>query len=43
VLGNNEIRQGTAARRHPEALLQKQERQGLVLLGLLPKSEHELK
>jgi len=43
VLGNHGIRQGAAARRHPEALLQERERQGLALLGLLQKSEHQLK
>jgi len=43
VLGNHGIRQGAAARRHPEALLQKRERQGLALLGLLQKGEHQLK
>ncbi|MCF8140902.1 MAG: hypothetical protein K9J75_07365 [Cyanobium usitatum Tobar12.5m-G36] len=43
VLGNHGIRQGAAARRHPEALLQERERQGLALLGLLQKGEHQLK
>ena len=43
MLGNNGISQGTAARRYPEALLQERERQGMALLGLLQKSEHELK
>ena len=43
MLGNHGIRQGGAARRHPEALLQERERQGLALLGLLQKSEHQLK
>ncbi len=35
VLGNHGIRQGAPARRHPEALLQEREREGLALLGLL--------
>ena len=43
VLGNNGIGEGPTARRHPEALLQERERQGLPLLGLLQKGEHELK
>lgn len=43
MLGNNGISQGPAARRYPEALLQERERQGLALLGLLQKGEHELK
>ena len=43
MLGNNGIGEGTAARRHPEALLQERERQGLALLGLLQESEDQLK
>lgn len=43
MLGDHGIRQGCLARRHPEALLQERERQGLALLGLLQKGEHQLK
>lgn len=43
MLGDHGIRQGAAARRHSEALLQERERQGLALLGLLQKGEHQLK
>ena len=43
MLGDHGIRQGAAARRHPEALLQERERQGLALLGLLQKGEHQVK
>ena len=43
MLGDHGIRQRAAARRHPEALLQERERQGLALLGLLQKGEHQLK
>ena len=42
VLGDHGIRQSDAARRHPEALLQEREGQGLALLRLLQKGEHQL-
>ena len=43
MLGDHGIRQGGAARRHPEALLQEREGQGLALLRLLQEGEHQLK
>ena len=43
MLGDHGIRQGAATRRHPEALLQQRERQGLALVGLLQEGEHQLK
>jgi hypothetical protein len=43
VLGNNRIGEGTAARRHPEALLQGRQGQGFVVLRLLQESEDQLK
>jgi len=43
VLVNHGIDQSGAARRHPEALLQEREGEGLALLRLLQKGEHQLK
>ena len=43
MLGNHGIRQGAAAQRHPEALLQARQGQGLTVLGVLQKGEHQLK
>ena len=43
MLGNHGINQSGAARRHPEALLQEREGEGLALLRLLQKGEHQLK
>jgi hypothetical protein len=43
MLGNHGIDQSGAARRHPEALLQTRQGQGLAVLGLLQEGEHKLK
>ena len=43
MLGDHGIRQGAETRRHPEALLQQRERQGVALVGLLQEGEHQLK
>ena len=43
MLGNHGIRQGAAAWRQPEALLQQRKRQDLALVGLLQEGEHQLK
>jgi hypothetical protein len=43
VLGDDGISEARAAGRHPEALLQQRERQGLALVGLLQEGEHQLK
>ncbi len=43
MFGDHGIRQGAATRRHPEALLQQRERQGVALVGLMQEGEHQLK